>query len=204
MVLLMRIVLLFMLVIQSFPALSQLELLDPDSLKQQKIYTSIESALAANPDSVYRLSLVKKKLKDIPASVYSFRNLQELNLSKNQFTELPDRIGELKNLQRLTVSNNKLKAIPKTIGKLTGLVYLDFNRNLIEAIPPEIGNLINLEELNLWDNELSIIPDEIKNCGSLKTFELRGILFTEDEQKRIQELLPFTHIYFSPACNCKD
>lgn len=199
----MRIKLLFLFLFFSLYAFSQQELLDPDTLQAQKIYTSMESALAANPDSVFRLNLSKRKLTEIPTQVYSFRNLQELNLGKNKFTELPDRIGDLRNLQRLIVSGNKLKAIPHSIGKLKNLVYLELNRNVIESLPPEIGYLINLEELQLWDNELSDIPDEIKNCSSLKTVELRGILFTEDEQRRIQELLPFTKILFSPACNCK-
>ena len=63
---------------------------------------------------------------------------------------------------------------------------------------------MNLEELQLCDNEIDYIPDEIHNCGTLKVLELRGILFTDEAQKRIIELLPYTKVYFSPSCNCKD
>ena len=109
----------------------------------------------------------------------------------------------LTNLQRLKANNNKLVEIPATIGKLSLLQKLELNRNVIEKLPEEIGKLNNLEELSLWDNELSDIPDEIKNLGSLKVLELRGILFTDEQQRRIHELLPYTKLFFSPSCNCK-
>jgi Leucine-rich repeat (LRR) protein len=175
---------------------------EDDYLKAQKVYTSLSEALQ-NPDSVFRLDLSKKKLKEFPVEIFQLMELRELKLNNNSINQIPENIYKLNYLQRLFVNNNKLVELPQRIGTLKNLVILELNRNRIEKLPPEIGLLNNLEELSLWDNELSGIPDEIKNLGSLKKLELRGILFNEDQQRRIHDLLPYTTIYFSPACNCK-
>ena len=167
------------------------------------VYRSLESALQ-NADRVYKLNLSKKKLKEVPAEVFQFRNLKELDLSKNKIKELPPQIGDLQNLERLNLSSNKLTALPEETGKLQSLVYLGLNRNLIESLPKGIGSLSSLEVLELWDNELEIIPDEIGQLTKLKVLELRGILFSDEEQTRVKTLLPNTEVYFSPSCNCKN
>lgn len=178
-------------------------LLDSVSLLQQHVYKSLGTALQ-NPDSVFILDLSKKKLKEVPHDIFQLKNLQVLNLSRNNIKELPAEISSLSNLQRLNLSNNRLKQLPAGIGDLSNLVFLGLNRNLIEALPPEMGKLKNLEVLEMWDNELSIVPDELKGMYSLREWELRGILFTEEEQHRIKSLLPDAKVYFSPSCNCKD
>lgn len=176
-------------------------LLDSLSLSQQPIYKGMFTALA-NPDSVFRLDLSRKKLKELPSDLLKFKNLQELKISRNSLKELPLWIGDFKNLQLLDVSYNDLKELPVEIGKLESLVCLFLNRNLIETLPHEIGSLKNLEVIELWDNEIGVLPEELKNCKSLRKLELRGILFSASEQKQINELLPETEVYFSPSCNC--
>lgn len=183
------------------PETSQCQLLDSLTLSQQKTYFSIQDA-QLYPDSVYKLNLTKKKLKQVPPEVFGFKNLQILNLSKNDLKELPVQIGELTNLQHIDASNNKLESIPSQIGLLENMVHLNFNRNLIVAIPPEIGNLKNLEVLEMWDNELDSIPDSIKNLHNLKVLELRGILFSENDQRYVRKLVPHARVYFSPSCAC--
>ncbi len=183
-------------------AVAQQDSWDDDTLDAQKVYKSMQEALQ-HPDSVFRLDLSRKKLKEFPVEVFQLKELRELNLGRNDIEQIPDLIYQLPNLQRLYLNNNRLKALPQRIGTLKNLELLQLDRNLIESLPPEIGLLNNLEVLSLWDNELGDIPDEIKNLSSLKKFELRGILFNDDEQKRIHDLLPYTTIYFSPSCNCK-
>ena len=184
------------------PATAQ-TLLDPDELKQAKTFFSLDEA-RTQPDSVLKLSLRGKKLKEFPNEIFSFLNLQVLNLSKNNIKEIPANIGKLKMLQELDMSNNKLTNLPVQIGQLSNLSKLKLNRNEITSLPEEISGLVNLEMLEMWDNELDTVPDEIKNLTHLKVFELRGILFSDDEQKRIHSLLPETRIYFSPSCSCKE
>jgi Leucine-rich repeat (LRR) protein len=166
-----------------------------------RVYKTLSGALQ-HRDSVYRLDLRHKKLKDLPPEIQQLTHLRELNISKNKLRELPSWIGNLKELEVLDASNNKLTAIPAETGNLDKLVVLRLNRNLIETLPPEMGNLKNLQVLEMWDNELISVPYEMKKLVNLKVFELRGILFNESEQQQIRELLPETTIYFSPSCNC--
>ena len=182
-------------------SIANCQLLDTVALSQQKTFFSIQDAML-HPDSVYKLTLTKKKLKEVPKEVFQFKNLQILNLSKNSLKEIPSQIEQLKNLQYFNASHNNLKRIPPQIGSLENLVHINFNRNLIEAIPPEIGNLKNLEIFEMWDNELDTIPEEIKMLYNLRILELRGILFSEDDQRYVKKLLPNCRVYFSPSCAC--
>lgn len=168
-----------------------------------KVYRSFGEGLS-KPDSVLILDLSRQKRKDIPEDIRKFVNLQELRIARNDIRELPPWIGELKELRRMDASNNRLRSIPPEIGKLKNLVFLGLNRNLIESLPPEIGNLSALEVLELWDNELYLVPDEIKHLHHLKVLDLRGILFSAGEQKRVDALLPEAEVLFSPPCNCKN
>jgi hypothetical protein len=77
------------------------------------------------------------------------------------------------------------------------------NRNVIESLPASIGEMDSLQVLELWDNEIGTLPEEIRNLKHLKVLELRGILFSDEQQKHFQELLPHTRIYMSPSCDCK-
>ncbi len=167
------------------------------------IYRSVTEALK-NPDQVFRLYLVKQKLDSVPKEIFGFQNLRELNMSKNNLEEIPAEIGTLTNMEILTLSNNKIVHLPWEIGQLTNLKKLSLNRNQLEDLPPTIGNLQSLEVLELWDNELRDVPDEIEELKNLQLVELRGILFTEEQQKRIDSLIvKSAKLYMSPSCNCK-
>lgn len=177
----------------------------PDSawLAEKRTFRNLSDALL-QPDSVFKLDLSRQKRKAVPEEIRRLKALRILRLKGNNLRELPDWIGELKNLQELDVSNNRLTALPPGIGELDSLRFLGLNRNLIETLPREIGNLKALEVLEMWDNEVQVLPEEIRLLSSLRIFELRGILFSREEQEQIQNLLPDTQIYFSPHCNCKN
>ncbi len=180
---------------------SQKVLLDSLTLDTMRAYTSIEEALK-NPDLVIKLELRKKKLKEFPKEILQLKNLQYLDLSKNYIKEIPDEIYELRNLQYFSMSKNNLEMIPKQIGDLTELYYLNLNQNDIGGLPPQIGKLILLRNLDLWSNDITTFPDEMKNMKNLKLLDLRVILIPDNEQSRIQSLLPNTMVYFSPYCKC--
>lgn len=178
------------------------QLLDSLQLDTLTAYTSLEAALK-EPDKVVKLVLRRAHLKAFPNAIFQFKNLQYLDISKNKITELPDSIFVLKNLQYLICSKTDLERLPKEIGTLSNLKYLNCNQNELELLPPQIGNLQNLEVLDLWSNNLGNLPNSLSNLKSLKVFDLRNILMSDEEQNRIQALLPKTKIYFSPSCNCK-
>lgn len=178
------------------------QLLDSLSLSEEPIYSSLEEALL-NPDKVYRLTLRRKKLKEIPPEIFYLTNLQELNLSKNKITQIPTSINKLCKLQRLDLSQNKLITLAPELYDLLELQYLILNRNFIENLGTQIGNLTNLRYLDLWSNEIYRFPDEImKLQNTLKVVDLRTIRIENHWQERIMNQLPNTKVLFTGGCNC--
>ena len=178
------------------------QLLDSTKLAEAKLFTNLQEALKT-PDEVYKLNLSKKKLRELPAEIGKFTNLQELNLSKNNLKVLPDEIGNLKNLQVLDVASNKLVTFPSTIGKLTNLKQLKAGKNNITSLPPEIGKLDSLRYMDLWDNDLAEFPKEIRNLEYLKIIDMRAIMLNSEQQQAMQDLVPNTKINFDNSCHCR-
>lgn len=166
-----------------------------------KVYTSIEQAMQA-PDSVRYLSLRHQKLKQLPAEIFTFTNLEILDLSKNKLTELPAEIEKFSQLREINVSNNKLTSLPIQLGNLTRLEKILAYQNNIAILPTTIGNLVNLELLDLWSNEIETFPEEISELKKLRHVDLRGIMMTDEQKATIRSLLPKTEIMFSAGCNC--
>jgi Leucine-rich repeat (LRR) protein len=180
---------------------AQQALLDSLTLATYQEYTDLKEALA-NPDKVIRLNLKKKKLREFPAEVLQFKNLQYLDLSKNKIKELHDSIITLPNLQYLIVSNTGLERLPREIGRMKNLRHLNVNQNELSILPFSFGYLENLEVADLWSNNLDVFPESLTNLKNLKVMDLRNILIPQEHQDRIQEMLPNTTIHFSPACKC--
>lgn len=163
------------------------------------------SIASQNPLEVISLDLSKQKLKSIPAEVFLFENLEELNLSKNRIELIPSDISKLKKLKYLNVSRNVLSSIPPEIAALTHLNTLILNQNEITRLCPEIGMLKELKTLDLWGNLLDELPSSISNLkSSLETLDMRVIYMSAEKQQAIIDLLPYTQIYFSYSCNCKN
>lgn len=193
----------FRLFAQEEPEFLPEGMLDSAALSQQRVFRNLTDAMA-NPDSVFKLDLSRQKRKEVPLQVRSLKKLQVLKLSHNQLREVPAWIGELTHLQVVDFGYNKLAALPDEIGSCRELTFLGLNRNLIITLPRTIGQLEKLNVIEMWDNEVNYLPEEIKYLHNLRVFELRGILFSEQEQQQIRGLLPETDIYFSPSCNCKN
>ena len=71
--------------------------------------------------------------------------LQALYLQNNKIKQLPSSIGSFKNLQTLNVSGNNLKEIPTTLSQLDGLKNLDVSNNAkLVKLPKELGHLRSL------------------------------------------------------------
>ena len=180
---------------------AQTVLLDSISLDTIKAFTSISEALK-HPEQVIKLQLKREKLKTIPIEVFKFTNLQYLDVSKNNIVEIPSEIKLLKNIQYLNISKNKLEKLPPEIGELHHLKNLQIGQNELYALPPEIGNLEELTILDAWSNNLGTFPQELSNLKKLKLFDLRDILISNQEKRRIQSLLPKTKIHFANGCGC--
>ena len=194
------VVLLFSFTLQKTSA--QNPLLDSLTLDTLAPYTSIDEALK-HPEDVIKLDLRKKRLKKFPPEIFKFPNLQYLDLSKNDIKEIPVEIGQLKSLQYFAIFKNYVQELPPQIGGLTNLYYFDADNNDLTSLPPEIGKLEKLKVLDLWSNDIGKFPDEIKNLKNLISLDLRVIMIPDEEQARVQALLPHTKVYFSPFCKCE-
>lgn len=178
------------------------QLLNSEELKKKPVYTNLSTAIK-NPEKVYRLSLKKQKLRNIPESVFLLTNLQELNISRNKIKEIPKKIAQLKNLEKLDASSNKIDTVHAEIGELVNIKELNLSQNFISYLPSSIGNLNKMVLLDLWKNYISVFPPEISNLQkTLKVVDLRVNIIKDDEQEEISNLLPETKIYFSVDCNC--
>lgn len=188
---------------QPFISLAQEEnLLDSLVLAETYTYMDLQEALK-HPEMVIRLELRKKKLKEFPKEIFSFKNLQWLDLGKNSLTELPDSIYKLRNLQYLNVSRNKLSSLPKEIGKMTNLVYINANNNSLIGLPPQIGNLDKLRVLDLWSNEFTDFPESLSRLKELRVMDIRAITISQESINLLRKWLPNTNVQYDLPCNCK-
>lgn len=181
---------------------SKAQLLDSVALAHADEITNMDSALL-NPDKVIKLVLRKKHLKKFPEEILKFKNLQYLDISKNSIKELPDGIGELTQLQYLACSKTGLEHVSRDIGKLKNLRWINLNQNELVLLPPQFGDMEKLEVADLWSNNLAEFPATLGKLKNLKVLDLRNILFSDEQHRYIQELLPNTTVYLSPSCKCK-
>ena len=175
------------------------------SLKQldtTKVFFSIENGLQ-DPEQVIRLDLTRERLKDFPAEILQFTNLQELVLNKNKLDSIPKSITQLKHLTILRANRNKIDSFPAYLCKLNKLVMLDLSNNYIKSIPDEIYKLKNLEELIMWSNIINHFPQSLSRLKKLKTFDLLHNEMSVSEQDKLKFLLPDVELILSPPCNCE-
>lgn len=164
---------------------------------------TLEEALKQDPLNVYKLSLKKQKLTELPPEIFEFKNLQVLDVQKNKLKTFPKQITDFKYLQELILTANKIEIIPKELGKLIHLKRFAAGSNEISSIPAEIQKLKRLAFLDLWGNNIGSLPSEIQELKeSLKEIDMRQIQMNKEEHQEIQDLLPNTKIKFSQACNC--
>ncbi|MBL7894612.1 MAG: leucine-rich repeat domain-containing protein [Bacteroidia bacterium] len=195
-----RLILIFAVLFFAFNGKAQL--LDSLELAHADECTSLDSALK-HPDKIIKLVLRKQKLKKFPEQIFKLKNLQYLDLSKNNIREIPEGIGELTQLQYLAVSKTGLDRVAPEIGKLKNLKYINLNQNELVLLPPQFGDMEKLEIADLWSNNLNELPATMGKLKNLKVLDLRNILFTDEQQRYIQELMPNTTVHMSPSCKCK-
>ena len=176
-----------------------------ESLKEQKVYTSLKEALQ-NPEQVYRLKLkLPRKCDSIPEEVFQLTNLQELRLTGCHLNVINRNIGKLKKLRFLHLNRNNLVRLPEEFTQLTQLVLLDISRNPLMELPDSMGNMKSLEMIDAWDTQLFILPESIAQLAeTLKVIDLRQVPLKDSEHVAMQQLLPKTSIPYSYYCDCNN
>lgn len=178
------------------------QLLDSIAIDTVPMY-SLQKALKQDPLKVYKLSIKKMKLTELPPEIYNFKNLQVLDVQKNKLKKFPKEIVQFKYLQELNISTNKIQIVTKELGELVHLKKFIASTNKIVSIPPEIKNLKKLIFLDLWGNDIGSLPYEISELkNTLQEIDMRVILMSNAEHKKIKGLLPNTKIRFSKSCDC--
>lgn len=195
----MKLTLIFFLALFSFISFGQNEV----NLDTCEIFTSLEEAME-HPEEVYILNLSKQKIKVAPEVITQMTNLRVLDLSKNKLIDVPSSFNVLIHLEEIRLDKNNFTTFPIVLVELTNLREISISQNDVYGIPFDIKNLQKLEILDMWSNNLYEIPDSMSELKNLKVFDLRVIQFSDDEQKRINGLLPNTKVHFSNSCNCSN
>jgi CHAT domain-containing protein len=189
-------VLLVILLITNIYVIFPQNLLDEKALEKEKLYKSLMEALQ-NPEKVYKLSLAKNDLTELPEKIKSLKNLQvlyiwrnnlktlptwikdlknltELSCGSNLFTTFPDELFELPHLKKITCNDSKeFSVIPKSIQKAKNLESLVIAGTSLKEIPKEIAQLPNLKYLYLSYNQIKYLPEEIGNLTGLEILEIQ-------------------------------
>ncbi|KAK0089106.1 hypothetical protein PV325_009137 [Microctonus aethiopoides] len=120
--------------------------------------------------NLQELDLSQNALSRVPDALYSLPNLRRLNLSDNQISELSTAIEMWQKLEVLNLCRNKLTALPVSICKILTLrnLYLNDNQLDFDGIPSGIGKLLSLQIFSAAKNRLEMIPEGLCRCGSLK------------------------------------
>lgn len=146
--------------------------------------------------NITKLNLFNNKFEEIPKSFIDLNLLIQLDLSSNRLTEIQPIIGQLSFLEELKLNKNYIAHIPDELGTLKHLKNLQLKGNKIARVPKSLTELSSIEYLDLSANNIKSLPDEISNWKNLKTLLLMGNEFSKGDQKKIQEALPNTTIYF--------
>lgn len=177
------------------------QIIDTTRLDTLPIFYSLDTALL-NPTKVYRLSLQKMKMKEVPPEVFSFPNLNELDLSRNRLTSIPQELSNLRNLQLLKLSRNRFEKFPESVCILKNLLKLSIDQNMIDTIPDCVGNLTNLVTIDAWKNDFNYYSPQLRHLKKLRWIDLRGILMSYREQELVIDLLPRAKVITDEPCNC--
>jgi Leucine-rich repeat (LRR) protein len=166
-------------------------------------FNSLEEALSADPATVYKLNLSKKKIKEFPADIFRFSNLQQLDLSNNKLIALPENISDLKNLSYLNISKNKLTALPQNLGMLRNLNSFKMSQNKISELPSSFFKLTKLEIIDFYSNPLSFDPNQFNAMkGKIKFIDVRNTSLSKENCMLLKELLADAVIKFDKGCDC--
>ncbi|XVE56737.1 hypothetical protein DITRI_Ditri04bG0034900 [Diplodiscus trichospermus] len=121
-----------------------------------------------------RISMVDKKLRDLPESP-SCSMLLSLLLQRNlNLTEIPQSFFEnMKTLLVLDLYGTGIVSLPSSIAKLTGLKGLYLNNCIhLTELPPQVGELHCLEVLDIRGCGISFIPFLIQKLVNLRCLRM--------------------------------
>ena len=127
------------------------------------------------------LDLSNNQLTNIPATISSFKVIQEIDLSDNQLSVLPKTINSLNFISKINLSGNRLTKLPE-LSNLSSLTELILDDNDFEVLPLTITKLKSLEKLSISTNKIKTLPPDFKKLEHLTTLNLSYNSFTDFEK----------------------
>ena len=102
------------------------------------------------------LRLNENKVRELPASLGTLKDLRRIYLRRNLFTSVPDVVQEWPELETLALDDNAITEVPAWLGvKLTKLKFLSLKGCPISKLPEDLSGLKQLVALNLANCKLS-------------------------------------------------
>lgn len=129
--------------------------------------------------SIKEITIKRKKLKELPKEIYSFKNLEVLNLKNNRLDSLSKEILVLTKLKHINLAKNKFQVFPTLL--------FDFNR---------------LEKIELWDNWIQDIPENNPDLKKIKYIDITGVALKPDVYNRLIEKFKNIELILTQPCNC--
>jgi len=169
---------------------------------RQKSDASLFRAAVLAKHTAAQALFEKKNKTEFNFTKIKFASITQLNFDGWGINRLPEDIVKCQNLQNLNLSNNGEMDIIDAFQKISSLKKLqiiELHFSGIKNLPVQIGELENLQSLDLSFNKLNNLPSEIGNLKNLKKLNLKYNPISENEQKRIKELLPTCQIEFSES-----
>jgi predicted DNA-binding WGR domain protein len=153
-----------------------------------------QPGMAMTVDQIYRLQLVFKRVKRIPATLGQLHRLRSLSfvMLEPAGRALPDSLGDLVNLEELVLGMSGFKRVPD-LSKLTKLRELSVRGNKLTALPTLPPTL---ERLIYDENPIQERVD-VSSLTKLKFLSLDGVKSMPDGLEALHDLEVFS------AAGCK-
>lgn len=170
-------------------------------------------------DEVYNiefLDLDAQHLRELPKELVCFERLYSLKLDNNQLRTLPDEILELKELSSISITNNPIESLPNLamlpelsslkidtkvfvehidmIKSISKLDTLSLEHSEGRMLPKELGLLRGLKYLTIQSKKKVQVPEELAKLINLDDLFFDEDTLTEEEFKKVCDLLPKTTI----------
>ena len=119
-----------------------------------------------------------------------------MRLNGNKIKSVPATLTTLKDLRRIYLKGNGLTAVPEVVKEWTMLEDLTLDGNPITALPDWLTTLPNLRALSLNGTRITSLPKDLSAWKRLDFLAMGGCPIPKGEMERIRKALPDVAIVF--------
>ena len=142
------------------------------------------------------VTIINKKLREVPEWIQYLPNLEELNLDMNRISVIPEWLGNMTNLKHLSICKNTISDLSLSLSNLINLETIRLHSNHFRHIPECISNMINLTSFGISNNMIETIPESLfENCINITNLSITNNYLTSIPSN-ISNLINLTEIMF--------